>query len=169
MQHSCCWLVIPGLCNEVSHDESQNGWQKTLAGISSTSCNTCLQICNFAALWLLAKPGWPFQGSAMRFHMAEARMDGKKTLQAHPATSCCRSAICSILAAGWPFLVSAMRFHMAEARMDGKRPLQAYPSLPATSCCRSAICSILAAGWPFQGSAVRFHMAEARMDGKRPL
>ena len=80
MQHSCCWLVIPGLCNEVSHDESQNGWQKTLAGISSTSCNTCLQICNFAACWLLAQPGWPFQGSAMRFCMAEARMDGKKTL-----------------------------------------------------------------------------------------
>ena len=85
MQHSCCWLVIPGLCNEVSHDESQNGWQKTLAGISSTSCNTCLQICNFAALWLLAQPGWPFQGSAMRFCMAEARMDGKKTLA---GTSC---------------------------------------------------------------------------------
>ena len=67
----------------------------------------------------------------------------KRPLQAHPATSCCRSAICSILAAGWPFQGSAVRFHMSEAIMDGQRPLQAHP---ATRCCRSAICSILAAG-----------------------
>ena len=61
LQHSGCWLAIPGLCSEVSHGRSQNGWGKdpwrNFQHFGATSCNKLLHmmqhIFNFATVLLI--------------------------------------------------------------------------------------------------------------------